>query len=46
MKFFLLCSTLLTLAVSSQSQDCGEGKVPNQLNVCIEPTYMEGCFQY
>ena len=26
--------------------DCGEGKVANVQNICIEPEYIEGCAAY
>ena len=45
MKFLLLVAGLLVPSLSD-SHDCGEHKVRNWMNVCIEPEPIEGCHVY
>ena len=42
---------LATIAITTQYElattiDCGPGKVANYQNICIEPSYIEGCTVY
>jgi hypothetical protein len=49
MKVIILCLLAVNLAFSTLiglSNQCSEQYVPDLNNVCIRPTYIEGCITY
>lgn len=46
MKFFGIASLALLSVSAANSLDCGQGKVPDANNICIQPNFIEGCEVY
>ena len=41
-----LLSSMFALMATSSALKCGPGAVPDANNMCIQPKFIEGCYQY